>query len=37
LAKKGLRTLAFSLKINLGDLEGYNGTPTHKAHKLLQD
>lgn len=25
LAKKGLRTLAFSLKTNLGDLEGYNG------------
>ena len=37
LAKKGLRTLAFSYKDQLGDLEGYDGKKTHKAHQLIQN
>ena len=35
MAKKGLRTLAFSYKEDLGDLTGYTGQTTHKSHKLL--
>lgn len=35
LAKQGLRTLAFSYKEDLGDLNDYSGQENHKCHKLL--
>ncbi|GMH43584.1 hypothetical protein BSKO_11506 [Bryopsis sp. KO-2023] len=37
MAGKALRCLALAKKTGLGDLENYNGDPSHPGHKMLMD